>query len=256
MVVAVIPAVPGQSKIAALEAAAKCLADSLQEARAQAIPLECQLCATFHDVVVLNAGAVAPGPAVVVYGPRPRPGSAQEGSTGEQTEEMPPAVGAWCQPYAATPVYPLTDERIFAQTHLLMHDAALLYALVHMQEQKAWDSRDLAVQEVRDQDTGKGSRGEYAADFTWAAHWHARRVQQIACQILMMYEAIDKVACGVFLGTGHCLEKGGYEEACQKIHDQLGRQTLKRKARNEHDACEPGAVDEPGVQRPRLSGYR
>ena len=69
----------------------------------------------------------------------------------------------------------------------------------------------------------------------------------------MMYEAIDKVACGVFLGTGHCLEKGGYEEACHKIHHGLlRRQTLKRKAGDEPDACEPGAVDEPGVQRPRL----
>lgn len=232
--VAVIPIVPGQSKIAALEAALRCLADSLQEARLQAIPdglsipeegaasggeagskktLEGQTSAghhcaiPHHDVVVLNAGADDCGPAVVVYDGL-KAGFLPQAIPQGQSEEMPPYVGAWCKPTATKPFRHIKDQRIFVVMNLLMHSAALLHALCEREQNEALLHPDMEEKGEGHPLHGKGRRGEYGDDFFEVAHQQLQRLRNITIGVsFYIVNSVQKVAGRVFEGTGHPLDR-------------------------------------------------
>lgn len=207
VMVAVIPSStwPVQSKIAALEAALRCLGDSLQEARLQEDPGRPDICSPpcgipHHDVVVLNAGADDCGPAVVVYHGL-KEGFLPQAIPQEQGEEMPPYVGAWREPNAP-PFRQIQDQRIFVVMNLLMHTAALLFALSARERNEAYNHPDLEVKE------GEGKRGQYQEDFAEVAYWHMRRMNDMNTNIhAHIICGVQKAAGFVFEGTGHPLDR-------------------------------------------------
>jgi hypothetical protein len=234
ILVTVMSTVPGQSEIAVLEAALRCLAEALQEARRQAIPGQPLAGQTAGEETLAMPQAIPQWqaytgqfsvrtfpPAFMVHGPRTAAGSGLFGSfLPEGIEHFAFTQEAWAElkPYPQPPLLPIKDKNISAQMHILMHDAALLFALVTTEATAALGHPDILRPDV----------GQYGDTRRQNALHHYTRLKDLKSHLMNLYGVIASTAVMVFTATDHILEEKAYHKAMQEMEtDMLTKARLK-----------------------------